>query len=73
VDIAPATRQNQLLLALGDARGAWSPHLKPVDLTLGQVLYESGNATSDVYFPTTAIVAKREYDRLLPQLLASSA
>jgi len=55
--IAPATRQNQLLLALGDARAAWSPHLKPVDLALGQVVYESGSATSDVYFPTTAIVS----------------
>jgi CRP-like cAMP-binding protein len=28
-----------------------------VDLALGQVLYESGNAMNHVYFPTTAVVA----------------
>jgi CRP-like cAMP-binding protein len=31
--------------------------LEPVDLSLGQVLYESGSKMSHVYFPTTAIVS----------------
>jgi CRP-like cAMP-binding protein len=31
--------------------------LDPVDLPLGQVLYESGSKMSHVYFPTTAIVS----------------
>jgi len=35
----------------------WLPHLEPVDLALGQVLYESGGRLSHVYFPTTAIVS----------------
>jgi CRP-like cAMP-binding protein len=35
----------------------WKPHLEPVDLPLGQVLYESGATLSHVYFPTTAIVS----------------
>ncbi len=35
----------------------WSPQLEPVDMPLGQVLYESGNALTHVYFPTTSIVS----------------
>jgi CRP-like cAMP-binding protein len=33
------------------------PFLERVDLSLGQVLYESGGTQSHVYFPTTAIVS----------------
>lgn len=33
------------------------PHLTPVSLNLGQVLYESGDRLDYVYFPTTAIVS----------------
>jgi len=33
------------------------PQLEPVDLPLGQVIYESGGSLSHVYFPTTAIVS----------------
>lgn len=33
------------------------PHLTPVTLQLGQVLYESGDRLDYVYFPTTAIVS----------------
>jgi CRP-like cAMP-binding protein len=33
------------------------PHLERVDLKLGQVLYESGQDLTHVYFPTTAIVS----------------
>ncbi|MEO7659740.1 MAG: Crp/Fnr family transcriptional regulator [Pyrinomonadaceae bacterium] len=33
------------------------PHLESVSLSLGQVLYESGDKLSHLYFPTTAIVS----------------
>ena len=50
--------QNQLLAALPDADlQRWLPHLEPVALNLGQVLYESGAAMPYVYFPTNAIVS----------------
>jgi CRP-like cAMP-binding protein len=51
-------RANQLLCALPDAEWhRWQPHLEAVTLTLGQVLYESGDTLGYVYFPTTAIVS----------------
>ena len=51
-------KQNQLLAALPDADWQrWQPQLDSVELTLGQVLYESGSTLSHVYFPTTAIVS----------------
>jgi CRP-like cAMP-binding protein len=51
-------RQNRLLAALPDAEWArWEPHLEPVDMPLGKVLYESGSRLSHVYFPTTSIVS----------------
>jgi CRP-like cAMP-binding protein len=51
-------RQNQLLAALPEpAWSRWSPNLEQVELTLGQVLYESGDTLGHVYFPTTAIVS----------------
>jgi len=47
-----------MLAALPDAESQrWLPHLEPVDLSLGEVLYESGARLSHVYFPTTAIVS----------------
>lgn len=49
---------NHLLAALPAAeRQRWLPLLEPVDLPLGQVLYESGSTMSHVYFPSTAIVS----------------
>ena len=52
------TRQNQLLQVLpADAWERLSPHLEPVELPLGTVLYESGIELEHVYFPTTAIVS----------------
>ena len=33
------------------------PHLEPVSLTLGEVIYESGGKQSYIYFPTTAIIS----------------
>ena len=50
--------QNRLLAALPDAeRQRWLAQLEPVELALGQVLYESGITLSHAYFPTTAIVS----------------
>ena len=49
---------NHLLAALPEAE--WQrlrPHLEPVEMPLGQVLYESGRPMGHVYFPTTAIVS----------------
>jgi CRP-like cAMP-binding protein len=49
---------NQLLAALPDAEWQrWRPQLELVDLTLGQVLYESGGTLTHVVFPTSAIVS----------------
>jgi CRP-like cAMP-binding protein len=50
--------ENQLLAALPEAEWLrWQPRLEPVDMPLGQVLYESGSKMAYVYFPTTAIVS----------------
>jgi len=51
-------RRNRLLAALPLAEWErWLPHLEPVDMPLGKVLYESGSRLSHVYFPTTSIVS----------------
>lgn len=53
-----APLSNQLLAALPvEEWQRWLPQLEPVELKLGQVLYESGSAQRDVYFPTSAIVS----------------
>jgi CRP-like cAMP-binding protein len=50
--------RNHLLAALPEAEAQrWFPLLEPVDLPLGQVLYEAGDTLSHVYFPTTAIIS----------------
>ncbi len=55
---ATEPRNNQLLAALPDAEWErWLPQLEPVEMPLGQVLYESGTTLSHVYFPLTAIVS----------------
>jgi CRP-like cAMP-binding protein len=49
---------NKLLDALSDeAFNRVSIHLEPVDMPLGQVLYESGEHLKYVYFPVTAVVS----------------
>ncbi|WP_420995019.1 Crp/Fnr family transcriptional regulator [Cupriavidus sp. 30B13] len=49
---------NHLLAVLPEAEWARiAPHMVPVDLSLGQVLYESGGRMNHVYFPATAIVS----------------
>ncbi|RFP10130.1 MULTISPECIES: Crp/Fnr family transcriptional regulator [unclassified Duganella] len=50
--------QNHLLAALLDAEfSRLSPHLEPIMMRLGDVLYESGGKLDHVYFPTSAIVS----------------
>jgi CRP-like cAMP-binding protein len=52
------TRLNLLLGALSDGiLLRWLPDLECVEMPLGEVLYESGEAIDFVYFPTTAIVS----------------
>lgn len=50
--------RNLLLAALPEAELArWRPHLEPVEMPLGTVLYEPGSQMSHVYFPATSIVS----------------
>jgi CRP-like cAMP-binding protein len=50
--------KNHLLAVLPQTESQrWLPLLEPVDLSLGEVLYESGIALRHVYFPTTAIIS----------------
>ena len=52
------SKQNQLLAALpAEEWERWQAELEPVDLKLGDVLYESGSTMTHVYFPTTAIIS----------------
>src|ERR1700690_3614163 len=53
-----APQQNHLLWALSPAEHErLSPHLEPISLRLGNVLYESGDTLRYVYFPTNCIVS----------------
>lgn len=55
---APMPQQNHLLAALpAEVQARLFQHLEPVSLTLGKVLYESGDTLRHVYFPTNAIVS----------------
>jgi CRP-like cAMP-binding protein len=50
--------KNHLLAALPEEEWQrWFPHLQGVEMPLGQVLYESGDTLTHVYFPTTSIVS----------------
>jgi CRP-like cAMP-binding protein len=50
--------QNHLLSALpAEVAARIIPHLEPVSMPLGDVLYESGGQLHYAYFPTTAIVS----------------
>ena len=49
---------NYLLAALPEAEWQrWLPKLEPIEMPLGQVLYESGSTLSHVYFPISSIVS----------------
>ena len=55
---SPSPLENQLLAALPKAvYESLLPHLKPVSLALGEVIYESDEQMTEVYFPTTSIVS----------------
>lgn len=55
---SPTPRQNFLLAALLDAEfDRIAPHLEPIQMKLGTVLYESGGTLQHVYFPTSSIVS----------------
>ena len=54
----PEPKQNRLLAALPEADLArLTPHLQAMEMRLGDVLYESGDQVTCVYFPTTAIIS----------------
>jgi CRP-like cAMP-binding protein len=54
----PNPNQNDLLAALAAAElKRLRPHLEPVEMPLGEVVYESGRYIDYVYFPTTCIVS----------------
>ena len=58
MDFAAQALSNHLLSALPEETWQrWVSQLEPFDMPLGQVLYESGETLSHVYFPTTAIVS----------------
>ena len=49
---------NKIIGFLSDsAFEEWAPYFEPVDLTLGQVLFEPGRIIGHLYFPLTAIVS----------------
>jgi CRP-like cAMP-binding protein len=56
--VSPDPRRNQLLAALPKGEwDRWAPLLEPVEMPLGQVLYESGLSLAHVYFPVDSIVS----------------
>jgi CRP-like cAMP-binding protein len=51
-------RSNHLLAAIPDVEwDRFARHLRPVDMKLGDVIYESGTEQPYVYFPTDSIVS----------------
>jgi CRP-like cAMP-binding protein len=53
-----AASANRLLAAMPDSEfRRWQPHLKLVEMTLGQVISEPGTELEYAYFPVTAIVS----------------
>jgi CRP-like cAMP-binding protein len=58
ISTAQNLQQNTLLAALPeDIQLRLAPHLKPVDMPLGMVLYEPGDTLRHVHFPLDAIVS----------------
>lgn len=54
----PRPDQNRLLAALPpEIKAELFPHLEPVELSLGRVLYEAGDVMRHAYFPVDAIVS----------------
>ena len=58
MSIAPLPQQNHILASLPtEVQQRLFPYLKPVELSLGQVLSESGESQHEVFFPIDAIVS----------------
>ena len=58
MSIAPLPQQNHILASLPtEVQQRLFPYLKPVELSLGQVLYESGESQHEVFFPIDAILS----------------
>ena len=58
MNLAANPQQNRLFAALpGAERTRWLPLLEPVDMPLGEVLYESNSDVTHLYFPTTSIIS----------------
>lgn len=58
VETKPIKEQNYLFHSIPSPE--WErllPHIEPVELPLGKVLYEPGTKMSHVYFPSTAIIS----------------
>ena len=50
-------RRNALLASMPQPELArWEPHLEPVELRAGQMLFDAGKKVTHLYFPTTSIV-----------------
>lgn len=60
-NVMPVTinpKQNRLLAALSaDSFNRLAPHFELIEISLGEVLYESGSTLRHVYFPTDSIVS----------------
>ena len=58
MDLTPSPEENHILRSLPPAeRARLFPHLRLVSLSLGAVLYESGDPQRHIYFPIDAIVS----------------
>ena len=58
MDVSGDPKENRLLAGLPEKEWSlWLPHLEPVELPLGTVIYESGGKLTHVYFPTSAIIS----------------
>ena len=58
INFADHPRQNHLINALPpDVFARLKPHLEPVNLALGDVLYEADAASPHIYFPISSIVS----------------
>lgn len=56
--VQASPQQNHLLGAIPETEWErFAPHLTPVNLRLGEVIYESGSDQPHVYFPTDSIIS----------------
>jgi len=56
--VLPSPQQNHLLAALSvEVQSRLFPHLELAPMTLGKVLYESGDILRHIYFPTNSIIS----------------